>query len=69
MKIEKNIPLLSRRCKYPFPKMDVGDSIFIDGKTTREATARRAASLYGSRNKKKFACRKVEGGVRIWRIK
>jgi hypothetical protein len=69
VKIEKNIPMpLSTRggSKYPFLRMDVGDSVFIAGMTPAGA-----GSITGHARRKagfKFTSRAVEGGVRVWRI-
>ena len=78
IKIEKNIPFEkpSKNRKYPFGKMQVGDS-FI---SHEEYTHKRSASVVSSANyfRKntpgkldwKFAVRKVEGNkIRVWRIK
>lgn len=67
--IEQNIPIPAanrggrgRNLKYPFPNMGVGDSFFApDCKTGAMA---RAAGYW---RPKKFTCRKVDGGVRVWR--
>lgn len=74
MEIEKNIPLPAARCaanggsRYPFAEMGVGDSIFVEGQDTTGPVAA-AARVYAHRVKtKRFSARKVEGGVRIWRI-
>jgi len=53
--------------KYPWASMGVGDSFFVDGVT--RLTVRSAAYAAGKRHGMKFACRTVEGGTRIWRIK
>ena len=71
LKIEKGIdrpPEQSRERKYPWWKMEIGDSVFIEKgePNCREATN---AYGYGSRTAKKFSARKVPGGIRIWRVK
>lgn len=77
--IEKNVPYTDattyqgwghRLSSYPFMEMEVGDSIFIEGaKNTSTCKAYKAATAYSSRyRERKFSARKVEGGVRIWRI-
>jgi len=50
---------------YPFPQMDVGDSVYIDGEAGR--LARSVAYQYGRRFGKKFSARRSSGGFRIWR--
>lgn len=76
MKIDKNIPMPKRigvrgNGKYPWQEMEVGDSIHFEnvtgGSNSKEAVAARSwACRYG--NGKRFSCRAVDGGLRIWRI-
>lgn len=50
-----------------FPDMEIGDSCFFEGEKIHgsvRAKAKRHAKRYGQ----KFACRSVDGGLRIWRI-
>jgi len=72
MKIEKGIPVPGRRaesCKYPFTKLEVGDS-FLVPEGLDMAMFRSASSYAGKRNSKTFTTRKIEGGrYRCWRIK
>ena len=70
MQVENNIappPPGGPRGKYPFSRMEVGQSVYIKGATIpgREYAA---AMLNGRRNNKQFTGRKVKGGIRIWRI-
>ena len=74
MKIEKAIDMPSRGRgrpnKYPFPEMNVGDSLFFEGETsTLKCRPYIAAQLWGRLNNAKFSGRTVDGGVRIWRVK
>jgi uncharacterized protein (DUF2249 family) len=67
--IEKGIPMPKSseyEAKYPFAKMEVGDSFRVEER--RESVAS-AARSYGCRIGKKFSVRKEEGGMRIWRVK
>lgn len=70
IKIEKGVPLLKKRyggLKYPFGKMEVGDS-FVFGPEGVDSCAS-SARTYAIKNNKKFAHRKLgDGRVRIWRI-
>ena len=74
--IEKNVPIpkpqvVGRPSKYPFEKMDVGDSFFVENQkhesvyklsvTISQATRR--SRLKG----KRFTVRQLDGGVRVWR--
>lgn len=70
IKIEKGveIPPQTRRLKYPFEDMEVGDSFFVkaDPKTIRAA----AHNYRKTRDKsRKFTIRAVDGGARVWRTK
>lgn len=72
MLIEKNIPVpeqsgRGRRAKYPFSKMEVGDSVFFPGENSSSRCSI-AAHAYGHRVGWKFSVRTMDGGVRIWRI-
>ena len=70
-KIEKNVPLPKIRGtggsepRYPWPDMEVHDSIFVTGNKAIATTAH----SYGKRHNMKFSCRTVDGGVRVWRVK
>lgn len=75
--IEKNvaIPTIERpnrktgAYKYPFAKMEVGDSFFVPINREKELkSVASSSSLYGSKLGRKFTTRKVVGGVRVWRI-
>jgi len=77
MKIDNLVPIpeenrsgMGRPEKYPFSKLEVGDSILFDpepaGSLSRPAAAARTRAM---RTDMKFTCRKEGTGVRIWRIK
>jgi hypothetical protein len=66
LKIEKNVPLPEQnRYEWPFEKMEVGDSFFMEGvkRTTIHATAYKAGVKLG----RKFSVKIEEGGFRVWR--
>lgn len=77
--IEKGLPIpdtmTQRATKYPFAKMEVGDSFFIPLTTQPKASAR--SSLYMSirafnkANNKDFEVitRIIDNGMRVWRFK
>ena len=68
--IEKNIPVPEGRSKYPFPKMEVGDSFFVPSKDIVGARISVALNYYKRKNPKKtFISRKSADGMRIWRTK
>lgn len=66
--IEKNIPVPDWRvrARYPFKDMQVGDSFLIPQGDRKKVYP--AASAAGARHGKKFAVRKVDDGVRVWRV-
>lgn len=74
--VEKNIPIPSRVWKhgthgrYPYSEMKIGDS-FLYPKNVSHAAASSGAYQWARVNKKKwrFACRMVNGKIRIWRVK
>lgn len=61
--------------RYPFAQMDVGDSFLVECPDERKSAVRSNVATsawkhsllhyYGNR---KYITRKVEGGVRVWRI-
>lgn len=68
-KIEKGIPFPQRRMTYSFAAMDVGDSFFA-ADMERDSAIRSSASAFGKESGgKKFSVAKVDGGVRVWRVK
>lgn len=79
IKIEKGVPMEKMRIcirdRYPFAKMDVGDSFHIKNikdrkKANISATLLASAKYYVLKNRLtwKFATRYTPTGVRIWRI-
>lgn len=73
-KIEKNLPIpnaVSGSKKYPFARMGLNESIFLEGAeiTGKEYSAARRIAHYrqGKGQQCKFAARTVDGGIRIWR--
>jgi len=72
-RIEKDVPLPGRKVghgrpqKYPFDAMEVGDSFFIPG--AKISLLGGPISRAVKRNPgTKWAGRKVNGGVRVWRV-
>lgn len=75
--IEKNVPIppearRTRQSKYPLRSMAAGDSFMIplpvDAPKESYARAQQSVQSYASRWKIKVTTRKVEGGVRVWRM-
>ena len=66
-KIDNNIPVPAARSKYNFSNLGVGDSIFFEG-LGHDSNPVAAAKIFARRSGKKITVRKVQGGIRIWRI-
>ena len=64
--IEKDRPISGRRTRYPFGAMEVGDSFFVP--ETAAKLVRSAATKFGQRRDRQFLTRRVDGGLRVWRI-
>lgn len=78
VKIEKGIEIpkkntgSGRKYKFPWNKMEVGDSFFVKGDAKIQGrTCFQSAYRYKKRNSPEFgvSVRKVDGGIRVWRIK
>jgi hypothetical protein len=72
IEIEKNIPLPpERHCKYPFEKLEIGDSFFICGGKIGSISSSKGQFIKTTAigKDRQFTCRQIEGGVRVWRIK
>jgi len=73
--IEKDIPIpkinVSKRRKYPFMLLKVGDSFYIkaEGDVFKkiEATLRSSALYYQGVSPHRFSVKRVDGGIRCWR--
>lgn len=71
-KIEKNVEFpRNPASKYPFLDMEIGDSFFVsvDRECEKSYTGQRITNSGRMVTGYKFSYRKVEGGVRIWRVK
>ena len=72
LKIEKGQPIptsaVGKYRKHPFKYMEVGDSVFIEGGNTAKCNDYQAAKWTERKRGWKFTGRKVEGGIRIWRV-
>ncbi len=73
--IEKDVPIpkinVSKRRKYPFMLLNIGDSFFIeangDAFKKMEATLRSSALYYQGVSPRRFAVKRVDRGIRCWR--
>jgi len=78
MKIDKNVPIPEtqyrgqKESKYPFDKLGIGDSFFIEcnkeNARAKQSTLCALASRFGKNKRKSFIVKQVLGGVRVWRI-
>lgn len=76
-KIESDVPLPATRSAgraetYPWRKLEIGESFMIPygDRTPKEASlhaSKRAFDAY-QRTGRKFSCRRVPEGVRVWRV-
>lgn len=61
-----DIPEKQKDAKYPYEQLELGDSFFIaEGELSRLCNANYRE---WRRSGKKFTARKIDGGVRVWRI-
>ena len=69
MELESGVPIPAKK-RYPFDKMNVGDSVYFD--TLREVeNAASAAYSYGRSRQNGFRVMRQkmpEGGYRLWRV-
>lgn len=77
-KVDRGVQMERKReafTRFPFNKMQVGDSFLVPIEDQEQAAV--GPSIYSAANsynnthgtKIKMSTRKVEGGVRVWRIK
>lgn len=70
-KIDKNIPIPSKyskgiKTKYPWRELEVGDSFFVENRTSTQMinTSKNTSKNSGH----KYVCRKEGNGCRVWRV-
>lgn len=76
IRIEKGVPVpVKCKTKYPLLEMEVGDSFFVAIKDTKQAYNEQAFVCADARRLRdrvnpslRYTTRKVEGGIRVWRI-
>ena len=69
--IETNVPITTTyKSKYPFEDMEVGNSFYVAGEDMKTIRKLRGAVSWASKRypDTKYAVRKVDGGVRVWRV-
>jgi hypothetical protein len=52
--------------RYPFAGMEVGESFFVPDGDVKKLSNH--ACRYGKKSGRRYCVRKVEGGVRVWRV-
>ena len=72
IKVEKGveIPPMKAHNKYPWDRLEVGDSFFVTLTNRNEHSLRSSLAACAnnrSRRGNKFIVRKVDGGFRVWR--
>lgn len=65
--VDKNVPRPRSRHKYPWPDMQVNDSVLIPA--DRADSASTSAYHYGKKHGRKFEQHLSSKGLRIWRVK
>ena len=68
---KKSSPRPNAKCwRYPFDRMEVGDSFFLPPRKDGVLpNVNAAAKQWGDKRGRKFSVRSVDGGVRVWRVK
>lgn len=69
VKIERGVPLPPKGKtpeRYPWSIMEVGDSFLVEGANPRSHISTGANKLHPD---KRFTQRKVQDGIRVWRVK
>ncbi len=78
MKLDKNIPIPNKapkagNIKYDWAEMNVGDSHLKECEYSQsmQSSIKRSAAKWAEKHNPtaEFTTRKVQGGIRIWRIK
>lgn len=70
--VDKGIPIPAmtrggpRHRMYPWASLEIGDSFFVKGRNGKGFSGMAASK--GKTLKRKFVCRNVDGGVRVWRV-
>jgi hypothetical protein len=73
IKIERNVPpppTAATLQEYPFTEMNVGDSFWVEDPNGRVQARIQAKLCYYKRTSgTNWTTRRIDGGVRVWRIK
>lgn len=66
VEVESGVPLPVERRRYPYAQMQVGDSFVVRSVSLQVVC--NANYRTGKKLGRKFVARKVEDGVRVWRV-
>lgn len=69
--IERGVPVPTsgRYSKYPFAGMQVGDSFFVpEGTSKKMSSIHSLCNQYGKKHGGVYKARRVDGGMRVWRV-
>ena len=64
--IEKGVEVPRVGAVYPYEVMEIGDSFLVPNGVSQVVC--NSNFRMGRKLKRKFMCRRVEGGIRVWRI-
>lgn len=67
-KFRLSLPADGGRMRYPFDKLNPGESLYVVGPVQRVDKVRVAAVLWGKRNGARFASSHDGNGITIWRL-
>lgn len=69
VKVDKvgTVGSMTKRVKYPFEDMEVGDSFFVETDEKGRHRLSESCQYHGKKNNKVFATRKELNGFRVWR--
>jgi len=70
IEIEKGVPQPDAKTgKYPFRQMEVGDSFFAPLGSSDPNPFNTYATAKRIKDGRKYSVRRVDGGIRVWRVK
>lgn len=67
--IETGIEIPDEGARFPFKNLEVGQTFLVPGADKAlSASVRSSACAFARRHKVRFTVRKVDEGVRVWRV-
>ena len=67
VEVSRDVPVPEPRRRYPYVDMDIGDSFVMPAGSSMQVVCN-ANYRAGKRLGRKFIARKLEGGIRVWRV-